>query len=178
MRRDHLPDVDYLLNHVVNRIPLVGVRMALYARLGIRLETPSASLIMLHTEVHTPAQITVGRGTSIGRNCLLDARGGITFGRNVNVSSFSLFVTGTHDVRDPEFADHYGPISVGDRAWIATRATVLGGVTIGEGAIVAAGAVVTRDVAPFTMVGGIPARPIAERPRTLTYELQWRPSWR
>jgi len=55
---------------------------------------------------------------------------------------------------------------VGDGAWIATRAVVLPGVTIGEGAVVAAGAVVTRSVAPHTMVGGVPARVLRDLPNS------------
>jgi putative colanic acid biosynthesis acetyltransferase WcaF len=178
MQRDQLPDADYLLNHVVNRVPLVGARMALYAAAGVRMDDRRSTLIMLHTEVHDARQVSLGRGTTIGRNCLLDARGGITVGADVNISSFTLLITGTHDVQDPAFRDHYAPIVIGERAWVATRATVLGGVTIGEGAVVAAGAVVTRDVDPYTMVGGIPARPIGERTRELDYRLGWRPSWR
>jgi maltose O-acetyltransferase len=64
---------------------------------------------------------------------------------------------------------------VGDRAWIGYRAIVLPGVSIGEGAVVGAGAVVSRDVPPFTIVAGNPARPIGERSRVLTYQLEYRP---
>jgi maltose O-acetyltransferase len=60
---------------------------------------------------------------------------------------------------------------------VATGAIVLPGVTVGEGAVVAAGAVVSRDVEPFTIVAGTPARPIAQRTRTLDYELDFRPNW-
>ncbi|HMS72434.1 MAG TPA: hypothetical protein PKB03_05320, partial [Baekduia sp.] len=66
----------------------------------------------------------------------------------------------------------------GDRAWVALGATVLGGVTIGEGAVVAAGAVVTKDVEPYSVVGGVPAVKIGDRSRGLRYELDYRPSWR
>ncbi len=178
MRRDQLPTVEYLLNHAVNRVPFVGARMRLYAAAGMRIEDPARSLIMLHTEVHDPRQIAIGSRTSIGRNCLLDGRGGITLGRNVNISSFTLLITGTHDVHSQDvFLASYRPIVVGDRAWIATRATVLGGVTIGEGAVVAAASLVSRDVEPFTIVAGVPARPIGKRSAELTYELGWRASW-
>jgi putative colanic acid biosynthesis acetyltransferase WcaF len=179
VRRDQLPDLEYFLNHGVNRVPFVALRMRLYAAAGLRFEDAASSLIMLHAEVLDAGKIALGRGVSIGNSCLLDGRGGIWIGRDVNVSSFTLLITGTHDVgaRDM-FADSYAPIHVGDRAWIATRCTVLGGVTVGEGAVVAAGAVVTRDVEPFTIVAGVPARPIGERERNLSYHLDWRRSWR
>ena len=60
---------------------------------------------------------------------------------------------------------------IGRHAWVASHAIVLPGVTIGEGAVVAAGAVVTKDVEPYLMVGGNPARPIRKRTRDLTYHL-------
>jgi maltose O-acetyltransferase len=162
---------------VASRIPLTAVRLALYARLGVAFEDVASSNIMMATHVHDPGGIRIGARSLVGRHCLLDGRGGLTLGRNVNVSSYALFVTGSHDPFSPSFAGDVRPIAVGDRAWIATRATVLGGVTIGEGAVVAAGAVVTTDVAPFTIVGGVPATQIGERPRELDYELSYRPDW-
>ncbi len=66
-------------------------------------------------------------------------------------------------------------MAIGDRAWVSARATILPGGTIGEGAVVAAGAVVATDVPAFTVVGGVRARHIAERPLQLQYELPSRP---
>ena len=64
---------------------------------------------------------------------------------------------------------------IGDRVWIAYRAVILPGVTIGEGAVIAAGAVVTRDVGPFSIMAGVPAKKIGERNRNLDYQLDFRP---
>ena len=86
-------------------------------------------------------------------------------------------MTAKHVVDDPGFAAVFEPIVVGDRAWIALGATVLGGVTIGEGAIVAAGAVVTHDVEPYAVVGGVQARKLRKHNRELEYTLGYRPLW-
>ena len=171
------PPPEYALNHIVNRIPLVGARMAAYGVFGVRFEERSHTVIMLHTEVWAPRLVRIGARSVVGRECLLDARGGLKIGRDANISSHVRFMSAKHEIDDPEFAATFAPIVVGDRVWIALGATVLGGVTIGEGAVVAGGALVTRDVAPYTVVAGVPARPIRERSRDLRYELDYRPNW-
>jgi len=170
------PEV-WLLNHVVSRIPFAAPRMAAYARAGVDFEDHRTGVIMLRSEISAPRRLRIGRGSAIGRHCVIDSRGGITIGSNVNISSFARLQTAKHLIDDPDFADSYAPILIGDRAWIAEGAVVLGGVTIGEGAVAAAGAVVTKDVPPFTVVGGVPAQRIRERSHELRYELSWRPNW-
>jgi putative colanic acid biosynthesis acetyltransferase WcaF len=177
IRRATLPPEDWLLNHVVNRIPLTAARMACYAHLGVAFEDHRSGVIMLGSEVHAPAQLRMASRCAIGNRCVLDARGGIAIGRDVNISSHARLQTAKHLIDDPDFMHDFSPIVVGERAWIAEGAVILGGVTIGAGAVVAAGAVVTKDVAPYTVVGGVPARPIAQRSRELRYHLSWRPDW-
>jgi acetyltransferase-like isoleucine patch superfamily enzyme len=168
----------YVLNHVVNRIPFVALRQRAYAALGVRLEDHSTGMIMLHTEVNDPEDLSIGSHCIIGRACVLDARGGIKIGRSVNIGSGASLQTGKHLVDSPDFAYEFLPIVVGDRAWIAEGARILAGVTIGEGAVVAAGSVVTKDVEPYTVVGGVPARHIRDRPRDLRYTLNYRANFR
>ncbi|HET9102949.1 MAG TPA: acyltransferase [Solirubrobacteraceae bacterium] len=169
----------YVLNHIVNRIPLVGPRMRAYQLLGVRLLDEPTGMIMLGARMVSPAKITIGGYYSVGRDTMLDARGGITIGEAVNIGSGVVLQTAHHVVDDPEFIDALAPITIGDRAWIAEGARVHGGVTVGEGAVVAAGSVVTRDVAPYTVVGGVPARYIRDRnlPRPATYRPVFRRSW-
>lgn len=171
------PPPEAIANGVVRRIPLAGPRMAAYSALGVRLHDRRRAVIMLGTEVWCPRRLEIGADTVVGRNCLLDARGGLRLGRSVNVSSGTRFMSAKHEVSSPTFVASFDPIVVEDRAWLALGATVLGGVTVGEGAVVAAGAVVTRDVPPFTIVGGIPAVPIGQRTHELDYRLDYRPNW-
>lgn len=126
-------------------------------------------------EVRAPEAISIGKGSVIGDDAILDGRAGITICDNVVLASKVSIWTLQHDYRDPEFLctkEHYGPVKICNRAWIGPNVIILHDVTIGEGAVVAAGAVVTKDVPPFTLVGGIPAKPIGKRPENLTYNLK------
>lgn len=79
-------------------------------------------------------------------------------------------MAGGHDVNSVDFAGDHRPIQIDDYVWIGVGATVLRGVHIGEGAVVCAGAVVTKDVAPYDIVAGVPAKKIAERNHELKYK--------
>jgi putative colanic acid biosynthesis acetyltransferase WcaF len=119
--------------------------------------------------------LDIDDGAVIGWRCHLDGRGGLRIGRNVTLGPDVYLLTADHDPSDPAFGQRNSPIAVGDRAWLASRCTVLRGTTIGQGAVVAAGAVVTRDVPEFHIVGGIPAEHIGDRSRDLDYERTFRP---
>ena len=172
-----LPDVDYVLNHVVNRIPLTGVRMRAYAALGVQLEDPDDAMISLGVEVWRGGELSMARRSVIGQRCYVDARAGIRLDSDAGVSREACLLTATHVPDDPDFAGTLAPIHLERHAWIGMRALLLPGVRIGEGAIVAAGAVVTRDVEPYTIVAGNPAKPLRKRREPMRYELDWRPSW-
>ncbi|HYR94007.1 MAG TPA: acyltransferase [Methylomirabilota bacterium] len=120
--------------------------------------------------------ITIGKYTVINRQCCLDGRGGLRIGDNVSISPGVWLLTDEHDMNDPYFAEMLGPIEIEDYVWLGSRAMVLPGVRIGKGAVVAAGAVVTKDVAPYQVVGGVPARPLGTRSTDLRYEIHWRPT--
>lgn len=154
---------------LVSHLPVRNLRHRIYRRMGMRLG--SSACIHRGVEVREPRRLEIGEGSIIGFDSILDARSGIKIGRQVNVSSQVAIWTRQHDLEDPDFRTVGAPVSVGDRAWLSFRSTILPGVRVGEGAVVAAGAVVTRDVPPFTIVAGIPARVIGERPRGLVYDL-------
>lgn len=175
--RQYAPPPDALLNVVANHLPFAAWRMRAYRAFGVQFADPRTGAIMLGTEVLEPGRLSIGRRTIIGRGCLIDARGGIEIGDDVNISSYSRLMTAKHLVHDAEFTAAFEPIVIGRRAWIAMGATVLEGVTIGEGAVVAANATVTRDVPPFAIVTGTPAEVVGERRQPLTYELSYRPNW-
>jgi acetyltransferase-like isoleucine patch superfamily enzyme len=122
-------------------------------------------------EVRAPWKMSIGNSTIIGHNAMLDARMGLVIGNNVNLSNEVMIWTLHHDYQSPDFAQTGKAVIIEDYAWICSRAIILPGVHIGRGAVVAAGAVVTRDVEAYAVVGGTPAKKIAERNRDLVYDL-------
>jgi len=114
--------------------------------------------------------IRAGADLHVAAGAYLDARGGLTIGRHVLIGPNTVIVTSQHHWTDPSLpitaqGHQMGPVDIGDDVWIGANVVVTPGVRIATGAVVGAGAVVTADVAPYTIVGGVPARPIGERPR-------------
>ena len=172
-----LPDGDYILNHLVNRIPITGLRVRAYAALGVRFDEIDTANISLGVEMWAGAGLTMGRGSTIGQRCYIDARGGVRLEEQVSISREAMVLTATHDPDSPDFAATLAPVRFGSRSWVAARAIIMPGVSVGEGAVVAAGALVTSDVGPYTVVGGVPASKLRDRPGPLSYEIGWRPNW-
>ncbi len=159
----------YML-YQISFIPSVVLRYFLYKGLAVK-----ANNVTFHfrTEIRAPWKLNIGNGTIIGDNALLDARNGLTFGKNVNLSSNVSIYTQQHDYRDSLFRctdRHKMSVEVDDRAWIGSNVIILPGVHIGEGAVCCAGCVVTKDVELYTVVACIPAKKISTRPQNLDYE--------
>ena len=152
----------------VGEIPSLHLRRWIYKILGA--EIGNRTIFHFRTEIRNIWQLHVGDGSIIGDNVLLDARRGLTIGKNVNIASDVAIYPGGHDIRNPNFgppAKDSKPIVIGDRVYIGARAMILNGVTIGEGAVLCAGCIVTKDVEPYAIVAGIPAKKINERPQAL-----------
>jgi acetyltransferase-like isoleucine patch superfamily enzyme len=136
-----------------------------------RAKISSGAVIYMGFEIRTPARLSISKNTIIGHNAVLDARGGLRIGSNVNLSSEVMIWTAQHDHRCADFGVIEKPVVLGDYAWLGPRTIVLPGVTVGEGAVVAAGAVVTKDIPPYAIVAGIPAKIIGQRNNKLRYTL-------
>lgn len=103
--------------------------------------------------------IKIGKDVFVNSGCCFQDQGGVTLGDGCLVGHNVVFATLDHDKHPGRRGDMTAaPIVVGKDVWIGAHATILKGVTIGDGAIVAAGAVVTRDVPPNTIAAGVPAR--------------------
>jgi maltose O-acetyltransferase len=158
----------YLLK-LAGWIPVQSLRTSIYRNSGMGIGV--GTIIYHGCEVRAPRAIQIGSWTSIGDGCILDGRGGLTIGDSVNFSTGVWVWTAEHNVNDPGFATTSAPVAIEDHAWVSCRAVILPGVTIGRGAVVAAGAVVTKSVEPFDIVGGVPAKRIGRRSTDLHYKL-------
>jgi acetyltransferase-like isoleucine patch superfamily enzyme len=121
--------------------------------------------------VLNPRKLSIGPNTIIGMRVCLDARGGLAIGSNCNVADEIAVWTAEHDIQAADFGMTVGRVEIQDRVWLCFRSIVLPGVTVGEGSVVASATVVTKDVPPFSVVGGVPAKLIGTRNNGLTYQL-------
>lgn len=158
------------LNHIVSHIPFNSVR-GLFYRYLYRIKMGRGSVIHMGAFVEKPRWISIGDHTLINPNCILDGRSRLTIGNNVDIAMQVAIFTLGHDIRANDYAPKGAPVVIEDRVAIFSRATILPGVHIGEGAVIGAGSVVTRDVEAYTVVAGNPARKIGERPCELSYTL-------
>ncbi|WP_058301360.1 acyltransferase [Gorillibacterium timonense] len=160
-------------NVVINKIPSRHLRKWFYKMLGAKVG--KNSVICRRADVLFPKGLCLANNVNIGWFVDLDARGGIYVDHNTNISSHIKLITGSHDVDDPQYTASFKPIIIGHHCWIGTGAIVLQGVTIGDGVVVAAGAVVTKDIPPFEVWGGVPAKFIRKRNNDISYEVQGAP---
>jgi maltose O-acetyltransferase len=150
----------HLRRNSISSSPFVPriLRYVLYRAAGIRTESPN---IFAGVTFRGSAEVRIGARTFVNHGTVFEANAPITIGSDTHVAMECLFVTSDHPFGDDgRFANHSTnvPITVGDRCWLGARVTVLPGVTIGDGVVVAAGAVVTKDCAPHGLYGGVPAR--------------------
>ena len=114
-------------------------------------------------KIWIPRNLSIQENSWIGEDVNLYCVAPIRVGANAVVSEGAYICTAEHDVSSPQFELKTAAVEIGDMAWVGARAIILPGRKIGEGAVVAAGSVVTRDVEPWTVVGGNPAKVLKKR---------------
>jgi len=143
------------------------------------------SSIHWRAEFNQPAGVTIGHNSIIGNDAFLDGRmknflsyrkmhgRSLKIGNNVSIAGEVRIYTMEHDIDSPDFGEVGAPVVIDDYVVVGTRVTILPGVHIGKGAVVASGAVVTKDVGEYEVVGGVPAKFIKSRNKNLTYTLKY-----
>lgn len=160
-----------IVNTIVFAIPLHVIRKLWVA---IFIKSGYDNCFERHIRFHTPWRIKIGNDCVINQNVMLDGRKEIEIGNHVDIGEFVTIWSLQHD---PDSDDHKvcgGKVVIEDNVWIAPRAVILPGVTIGKGAVIATCSVVTKDVSPMTLVGGVPAKEI----RKLHHSCKWKNNYK
>lgn len=158
---NYLLDWDLLLLRVVGQFPIYSVRKLFYSLAGVKIGNKSH--LHIGTQFFNPKNIKIGNGTIIGQNAFLDGRDKLIIGDHVDIASDVMIYNSEHDINSDDFKAIEAPVEIEDYVFIGPRAIILPGVKVSRGSIVAAGAVVTKDVPEFSIVGGVPAKVIGER---------------
>ena len=163
-------DFELLVVTWAGLIPSHLFRLLIYKMAGMKIG--KGSRIHIGARFFYPANIKIGQGTIIGDNSFLDGRDKLLIGDHVDIASNVMIYNSEHDINSEDFHATCASVEIGDFVFIGPRVIILPGIKIGKGATVAAGAVVTKDVSEFAIVGGVPALVIGERKiKDLHYKL-------
>lgn len=152
-------DLELFLLYLIGYVPLHTLRKFFYLASGMKL----SGTIHMWARFYDPRNIYIGSDTIIGDHVFLDGRDKLKIGDHTDIASEVMIYNSEHDLTAEDFTATMAPVEIGDYVFIGPRAIIMPGVKIGKGAVIAAGAVVTRDVADFMIVGGVPAKEIGER---------------
>lgn len=163
-------DLKVALLWLLGYIPSHEIRLMIFDLAGVKIGDGSA--VHIGARFYQPKNVAIGKGTIIGDHATLDGRNKLTIGDHVDIASEVMIFNGEHDIHSETFEPITAPVKIEDYVFIGPRAIILPGVTIGWGAVVAAGAVVTKNVPDLTIVAGVPAQPIGwRRVKKLNYRL-------
>ena len=154
-------DAKVALLWALGYIPFHTVRKFVFTLAGVTIGRHST--IHIGCRFYQPKNVRIGEGTIIGDHATLDGRAPLTIGNHVDIASQVMIYNSEHDVHSEDMHPIEAPVTIGDYVFIGPRAIILPGVTIHQGAVIAAGAVVTKDVPEKAIVGGVPAQVIGER---------------
>ena len=163
--------INWLGVKIISNLPFWFLRSVFFKLIGIKIGRNT--FVCQGFEFMSPANISIGKNSNINRKCYIDGRGGCVIGNNTSISHEVLILTGTHDLNSSNFKEIHKPVFIGNNVWIGARALILPGVRIEDGAVISAGALVTKDVDSFSVVAGIPAKQVSIRNQNLNYECKW-----
>lgn len=163
-------DFKLMILRWVGYLPFHTCRKFIYRLAGMKIGRKSA--VHMWANFFQPKNIKIGEGSIIGDHIFLDGRAKLTIGNYVDIASDVMIYNSEHDIEAEDFSAREEPVEIGDYVFIGPRAVILPGVKVGKGAIIAAGAVVSKNVPDFAIVGGVPAKTIGERRnKNLKYKL-------
>lgn len=154
-------EFELMLLRWVGHVPSHHFRRFFYRLAGVKIG--KGSTIHMWANFFNPAGVCLGEDTIVGDHAFLDGRAPLKIGSHVAVSSEVLIYNSEHAIHSEDMGIVEEPVEIEDYVFIGPRAIILPGVKIGKGAVVAAGAVVTKNVPPGKVYGGVPAREIMDR---------------
>ena len=160
-----------LANSAAQCLPFHLLRRIYFWLLGFRLGRRAS--IAMDFRFYKTGNLVIGDGSVVNRSCLFDNRGCIQIGKHVSIARNVMIFTAGHDPESPFFEMVSAPVRIDDRAVIFANSNIMPGVHIGFGAVIYGGAVVTTDVEPMTIVGGVPARVLGRRHTIPDYALNY-----
>lgn len=167
----------YLCNHLIAYCPFEKCRHIYYRKImkiGIG-EDSHVSMGQFITGFYKKPAISIGKNTVINRRCYIDGRIGVTIGDNCNISFGVTFISLQHNAQSPSFACTGNPIIIENNVWLGANSIIMPGVTIGNGSVIGAGAVVTKSIPPFSIAVGVPAKVIKSRNKNINYLTSFHP---
>lgn len=154
-------DFELMVLRWIGYLPSHLCRKFFYRLAGMKIG--KGSTIHMWARFFYPPGIEIGEDTIIGDHVFLDGRSSLKIGNHTSLASEVMIYNSEHDVHDPEFGVVEESVEIGDYVFIGPRAIILPGIKIGRGAVVAAGAIATKDIPPGKIVAGVPAKVIGER---------------
>lgn len=154
----------------IGKFPFHCLRVFIYRNI-FKMKILKNSSVYHGCEIIAPWNIHLDEGSIIGIENKIDGRGGVYIGKNVNMSHQVNIWTMQHDFNDSYFSGVVGSVYINDYVWIGNRVTILPGIKIGKGAVIASGSVVTKDLDEYGVYAGIPAKKIADRNKDLKYKI-------
>ena len=148
----------------ITRFPSRHIRMFLLRKKGAKIAKNVS--IWRGVEIRNPKGLVIDSGCSIGPGVTLDARKGLKIGKNVTIAKDAIVWTLHHDMNSKDFHTIGGETIIEDYAWICSRSILLPGIHVGRGAVVASGAILSKNAGDYSVMGGVPARKIGERNET------------
>jgi len=152
-------ELELYILYLVGHIPSHVIRNFAYRVSGMKI----SGTMHMWARFNNPKNIEIGKDSIIGDHVFLDGREMLRIGSHVDIASEVQIYNAEHNIHSPYFEAINQPVTIEDYVFIGPRAIIMPGVSIGRGAVVAGGAVVTKDVPAGIVVGGIPAKPIGER---------------
>lgn len=162
----------WILNNIINIIPSWSIRKILYRLYGIKIG--HGSRIMIHVIIFHPQEVTIGCGSIVNSYALLDGRGGLVIGNNVNISMYAILYSASHKSYSPSFEYYTSKTIIEDCCWIGTRSIVMPGSIVRRNSIIAVNSTFKGISENAGIYVGVPAKFLKYRDLKSDYDSELR----